>query len=175
VFRFLANQPPYDCYCLKYNQFAYATTTARLDPPSTSLPQSKKSSLSSIQPTLRLGSAEMTRDEWTIIFVLGGPGVGKGTQCKKLTEEYQICHLSVGDVLRAETTKAGSEYAEIILGNMREGRVGPPQITVSLLEAAMREKFEKEGVSIFLIDGNKFDHSYFPNTFLLPSVCYTPN
>ncbi|KFZ10315.1 hypothetical protein V502_08201 [Pseudogymnoascus sp. VKM F-4520 (FW-2644)] len=94
----------------------------------------------------------MTRDEWTIVFVLGGPGVGKGTQCKKLTEDYQICHLSVGDVLRAGTKKAESEYAKIILENMREGRVGPPQITVELLEAAMREEFEKEEVSIFLID-----------------------
>jgi hypothetical protein len=46
---------------------------------------------------------------------------------------------------------------------MREGRVGPPQITVALLEVAIREKFEKEEVSIFLIDGNNicpYSHAF---------------
>lgn len=31
-----------------------------------------------------------------ILFVLGGPGAGKGTQCGKLVEKYGFVHLSVG-------------------------------------------------------------------------------
>lgn len=95
----------------------------------------------------------MPLPDWTVIFVLGGPGVGKGTQCKKLAEEYQLCHLSIGDVLRAETQKSESQYAEIILQNMKKGRIGPPHITVALLGAAMQEKFAEEQISVFLIDG----------------------
>lgn len=30
-----------------------------------------------------------------ILFVLGGPGAGKGTQCSKLVEKYGFVHLSV--------------------------------------------------------------------------------
>jgi signal recognition particle GTPase len=30
----------------------------------------------------------------TVIFVLGGPGVGKGTQCEKLVQDYGFVHLS---------------------------------------------------------------------------------
>jgi UMP-CMP kinase len=31
-----------------------------------------------------------------VLFVLGGPGAGKGTQCAKLVEKYGFVHLSVG-------------------------------------------------------------------------------
>lgn len=91
--------------------------------------------------------------KWRVVFVLGGPGVGKGTQCKNLSNQYQLCHLSVGDVLRAELNKPGSEYAAIIRRNMTEGRVGLPHITLALLKAAMAKKSEEEGLSVFLIDG----------------------
>lgn len=30
----------------------------------------------------------------TVLFVLGGPGVGKGTQCERLVKDYDFVHLS---------------------------------------------------------------------------------
>jgi UMP-CMP kinase len=33
-------------------------------------------------------------DEVTVVFVLGGPGAGKGTQCENLTKDYGFVHLS---------------------------------------------------------------------------------
>jgi len=30
----------------------------------------------------------------TVIFVLGGPGAGKGTQCERLVKDYGFAHLS---------------------------------------------------------------------------------
>lgn len=33
-------------------------------------------------------------DEAQVVFVLGGPGVGKGTQCKMLKERLGFIHLS---------------------------------------------------------------------------------
>ena len=38
----------------------------------------------------------------SVIFVLGGPGCGKGTQCGKIADEYKYVHLSAGDLLREE-------------------------------------------------------------------------
>lgn len=41
--------------------------------------------------------------EKKIYFILGGPGAGKGTFCKKLTEldNNKFQHFSAGDLLRA--------------------------------------------------------------------------
>lgn len=43
-----------------------------------------------------------------VIFVLGGPGSGKGTHCDLLRERYNLLHLSVGDILR-EYLKSGTK------------------------------------------------------------------
>ena len=40
-----------------------------------------------------------------IIFILGGPGSGKGTQCQLLTQKFGYKHLSAGDLLRSEKKK----------------------------------------------------------------------
>lgn len=36
------------------------------------------------------------------IFVLGGPGSGKGTNCERLAEEFGFIHLSAGELLRSK-------------------------------------------------------------------------
>ena len=35
-----------------------------------------------------------------VVFVVGGPGCGKGTQCAKIKEAFNYEHLSTGDILR---------------------------------------------------------------------------
>lgn len=35
-----------------------------------------------------------------VLFVLGAPGSGKGTQCLRITEKFKFTHLSAGDLLR---------------------------------------------------------------------------
>ncbi len=48
-----------------------------------------------------------------VVFVLGGPGAGKGTQCANIVRAYGWVHLSAGDLLRAER-ESGSENAAMI-------------------------------------------------------------
>lgn len=50
-----------------------------------------------------------------VVFVLGGPGSGKGTQCALIAENETLgyAHLSAGDLLRAERN-SGSELADMI-------------------------------------------------------------
>ena len=88
-----------------------------------------------------------------IIFVLGGPGAGKGTVCSRLAQKFKLQHLSVGDVLRAERKLLDSEYAEIIAKNMRLGTVGPKEVTIKLLRKAIDRAIFLEGITTFLIDG----------------------
>ena len=55
-----------------------------------------------------------------VVFVLGGPGVGKGTQCAKVVAQYGWVHLSAGDLLREEV-KSGSPNGDMINGFIKEG------------------------------------------------------
>jgi UMP-CMP kinase len=92
----------------------------------------------------------------TVVFVLGGPGAGKGTQCAKLVQEFHFCHLSAGDLLRAEQNREGSQYGNLIQTCIREGVIVPMDVTIKLLETAMRAELEKTtglAQGRFLIDG----------------------
>ena len=69
----------------------------------------------------------------TVVFILGGPGSGKGTQSDRIKSEFKFTHLSAGDLLRAERKTPGSQYGEIIEKNIVEGKIVPSEITVMLL------------------------------------------
>jgi UMP-CMP kinase len=106
-------------------------------------------------------------DETTVIFVLGGPGSGKGTQSEKLVHNYGFNHLSAGDLLRAEQVREGSQYGELIQHHIREGTIVPMEVTVALLSNAMADALSqgrfKTKPARFLIDGfpRKLDQAVF--------------
>ncbi|BBG97209.1 P-loop containing nucleoside triphosphate hydrolases superfamily protein [Prunus dulcis] len=84
----------------------------------------------------------------TVVFVLGGPGSGKGTQCANIVQHFGYTHLSAGDLLRAEI-KSGSENGTMISNMIKEGKIVPSEVTIKLLQRAMLES----GNDKFLIDG----------------------
>jgi len=86
-----------------------------------------------------------------VIFVLGGPGAGKGTQCLKIAEKYGFNHLSAGDLLRAEKRKKDSKNGELIRKCIEEGKIVPGDVTVTLLSNAMTERKSSRWV-VFVID-----------------------
>ncbi|XP_037537557.1 UMP-CMP kinase [Nematolebias whitei] len=86
-----------------------------------------------------------------VVFVLGGPGAGKGTQCSKIVETYSCTHLSAGDLLRAERNRKDSTDGQLIDTYIKEGKIVPVEITINLLRKAMEN--QKDGKSYFLIDG----------------------
>jgi UMP-CMP kinase len=87
----------------------------------------------------------------TVVFILGGPGSGKGTQSERIQKDFKFTHLSAGDLLREERKTHGSQYGEIIEKNIVEGKIVPSEITVMLLEKAMKKSGFEGGR--FLIDG----------------------
>merc|ERR1719410_1992227 len=88
-----------------------------------------------------------------VLFVLGGPGAGKGTQCAKIIENFSNwAHISAGDCLRAERNDPNSKDGELINNIIKEGNIVPSEITVGLLVKAMAKQKE-DGKTCFLIDG----------------------
>lgn len=96
--------------------------------------------------------SEKYPDPISIVFVLGGPGSGKGTQCAKLVKDYKFVHLSAGDLLRKEKSTPGSKYGDLIEHYIKEGLIVPQEITIQLLKNAIVEQYEK-GDRKFLVDG----------------------
>lgn len=58
-------------------------------------------------------SASSPSERPKVVFVMGGPGSGKGTQCSKIVENFGLKHLSTGDLLREERTKGGELGEEL--------------------------------------------------------------
>ncbi|XP_076001140.1 UMP-CMP kinase [Genypterus blacodes] len=89
-----------------------------------------------------------------VVFVLGGPGAGKGTQCSKIVENFNYTHLSAGDLLRAERAREGSEFGQLIANYIKEGKIVPVEITINLIRKAMEETMQRDEKKFrFLIDG----------------------
>lgn len=87
-------------------------------------------------------------DKPKVLFVLGGPGAGKGTQCAKLSEEFQMTHLSAGELLRQERA-SGSADGNLIESYLKDGKIVPVKITLDLLRKAMQTQSSHR----FLVDG----------------------
>jgi len=84
-----------------------------------------------------------------VLFILGPPGAGKGTQCDNLVKEFDYMHISAGDCLREEKAKPDSPDAELINGIIKEGKLVPVEITLRL----MKKKMDASSKTKFLIDG----------------------
>jgi len=81
-------------------------------------------------------------EEKFIVFIMGGPGCGKGTQCSRLREEFNLAHLSSGDLLRAEVAK-GSPRGEEISHYMKEGKLVPQELVIELMKKAIADAPQK--------------------------------
>lgn len=111
----------------------------------------KDSPKSAIEPIKKV-EPQFADGKISVVFVLGGPGAGKGTQCAKLVKEQGFVHLSAGDLLRAEQNRQGSTFGELIAKCIKEGTIVPQEVTLALLKQAIVEENLK-GATKFLVDG----------------------
>jgi len=95
-----------------------------------------------------------------VVFVLGAPGTGKGTQCQLLQTNLggNWTHLSAGDLLREARDTGTGDLADLIRSKMNVGAIVPSSITVKLLEDAMTNAYRATGSCQFLIDGFPRSH-----------------
>merc|ERR1712141_680742 len=91
-----------------------------------------------------------------IIWLMGGPGSGKGTQCDRICVKYGYTHLSSGDILRNEVM-TGSPRGRKLYAIMADGGAVPNEVINDLLAEAMVKKADSKSSTGFLVDGYPMD------------------
>lgn len=72
------------------------------------------------------------------IILLGAPGAGKGTHCKRIAERYGVAHISSGDILRRERAE-GTELGRKAQDYMDAGALVPDDLIVEMMSRAVRQ------------------------------------
>jgi adenylate kinase len=83
------------------------------------------------------------------IVLFGPPGAGKGTQSERLIEQYQLVHLSTGDIFRANIKNA-TELGLMAKSFMDQGQLVPDEVTINMLKAEVLNRPDAKG---FIFDG----------------------
>lgn len=83
------------------------------------------------------------------LILFGPPGAGKGTQSEYLTKQYQLVHLSTGDIFRANI-KGETELGKQAKAFMDKGELVPDSLTIALLESEVNKHSDAKG---FIFDG----------------------
>lgn len=80
---------------------------------------------------------------------MGLPGAGKGTQADKISEKYNIPHISTGDMFRS-AIKEGTELGMKAKGFMDQGALVPDEVTIGIVKERLSKDDCEKG---FLLDG----------------------
>jgi adenylate kinase len=83
------------------------------------------------------------------LLVLGPQGSGKGTQAKRIAAEYDIPHVSTGEMFRTAIA-AGSELGTLVEPILAAGDLVPDDLTVALIRERLSED---DALAGFILDG----------------------
>jgi adenylate kinase len=83
------------------------------------------------------------------VLLLGVQGSGKGTQAKRLASEYDIAHLSTGDMLRKAVAE-GTELGRRVKPILEAGDLVPDDLMIELIRGRIQSPETADG---FILDG----------------------
>ena len=83
------------------------------------------------------------------ILIMGPAGAGKGTMSDLILKEYDIPHISTGDMLR-ENVRNETELGKEAKGYMDAGKLVPDDLINAMVEKRLQEPDCKKG---YLLDG----------------------
>ena len=86
--------------------------------------------------------------ERRVIFI-GPPGAGKGTHAPKMSEEYCLCHLATGDMLREAVAK-GTELGKQAKAIMDRGELVSDELMIGLIQQTLNRPDCQRGM---ILDG----------------------
>lgn len=82
-------------------------------------------------------------------LLFGPPGSGKGTQSVKLAAEFNLIHLSTGDMLRGAIA-AGTELGKKVSDMMEKGELVPDEVVINMISEKIDSNPDSGG---FIFDG----------------------
>lgn len=83
------------------------------------------------------------------LVLLGPPGSGKGTQAQHLCQQFEIKHISTGDLFR-ENLKNGTPLGQLAKSFMDRGELVPDDVTANMVRERLSRPDIQRG---FLLDG----------------------
>ena len=83
------------------------------------------------------------------IVLLGAPGSGKGTQAAFIAKEYNIPHISTGDIFRKNISEH-TALGDLAKSYMDKGQLVPDEVVIKLVESRLKEEDCKNG---YILDG----------------------
>jgi len=83
------------------------------------------------------------------LILMGLPGAGKGTQAEKISEKYNIPHISTGDMFRL-AIKEGTDLGKKAKSFMDQGELVPDEVTIGIVQERLSKADCQNG---FLLDG----------------------
>ena len=84
------------------------------------------------------------------LLIMGLPGAGKGTQAAKIVEDYQVAHISTGDMFRAAIANQ-TEMGMLAKSYMDQGNLVPDEVTNGIVKERLAQADIRE--KGFLLDG----------------------
>ena len=87
-----------------------------------------------------------------VLIFLGPPGSGKGTQAQILTDNLNLNHLSVGDLLR-ENILNNTELGKLASSYVKSGELVPDELIIDLMDSYITNIKNKTDNSGIILDG----------------------
>jgi adenylate kinase len=84
-----------------------------------------------------------------VLIIFGPPGAGKGTQASMITKNYNMLHISTGDMLRA-AVKEGTELGNLAKSYMDKGELVPDDVVIGVIREVIKNSNSVNG---YLLDG----------------------
>jgi adenylate kinase len=84
------------------------------------------------------------------VLLLAPPGAGKGTQAKRISEHFDIPHISTGDLFRRHVAE-GTELGRSVQEYLDRGDLVPDDVVLAIIRQAIEEAITSSGG--YLLDG----------------------
>ena len=83
------------------------------------------------------------------VVLLGPPGAGKGTQAMRIAKDYNLAHISTGDIFRMNM-RENTELGKLAKSYMDQGQLVPDDVTIAMVLDRLQMDDCKNG---YLLDG----------------------
>lgn len=83
------------------------------------------------------------------LVLFGPPGAGKGTQSERITNKYNLVHLSTGDIFR-RNIKGETDLGNLAKSYIDKGELVPDEVTINMLKNEVLANSDAKG---FIFDG----------------------